>query len=224
MRYYGWQSFKSWTRNHAIYDLYKTYRSSHHRCSIKKGILKNFAKFTGNHLYQSLGKIYWKKRLWHMCFPVNFAKSLRTPFLQNTSGWLLLTNNSMYINLRYYGIAMKNSQPQINKSYKVKFHKKWNFPLRISSQFPQDLVTFTTEILNGKLHLLWNVNWKNIETKISKNNNNNKNSKQELTKHYVRSYIKFDDLPGKKVRKSSLTYKNFSFLEKALLKSFSFFR
>ena len=26
-----------------------------------------------------------KKRLWHSCFPVNFAKFLRTPFLQNTS-------------------------------------------------------------------------------------------------------------------------------------------
>ena len=32
-----------------------------------------------------------KKRLWHKCFPVNFVKFLRTPFLQNTSGWLLLT-------------------------------------------------------------------------------------------------------------------------------------
>ena len=29
------------------------------------------------------------KRLWHWCFPVNFAKFLRTP-LQNTSGRLLL--------------------------------------------------------------------------------------------------------------------------------------
>ena len=31
-----------------------------------------------------------KKRLWHNCFPVNFAKFLKTPFLQNTSGRLLL--------------------------------------------------------------------------------------------------------------------------------------
>ena len=29
-------------------------------------------------------------RLWHRCFPVNLAKSLRTPFLQNTSGRLPL--------------------------------------------------------------------------------------------------------------------------------------
>ena len=31
-----------------------------------------------------------KKRLWHGCFPLNFVKFLRTPFLQNTSGRLLL--------------------------------------------------------------------------------------------------------------------------------------
>ena len=30
-----------------------------------------------------------KKSLLHRCFPVNFAKFLRTPFLQNTSGRLL---------------------------------------------------------------------------------------------------------------------------------------
>ena len=35
--------------------------------------------------------------------------------------------------------------------------KNWSFPLRISSVNPQcsgDLVTFTEEILNGKLHFL----------------------------------------------------------------------
>ena len=31
-----------------------------------------------------------KRRLWHKCFPVSLAKFLRTPFLQNTSGQLLL--------------------------------------------------------------------------------------------------------------------------------------
>ena len=31
-----------------------------------------------------------KKRLWHRCFPVNFAKFLRAPFSQNTYGRLLL--------------------------------------------------------------------------------------------------------------------------------------
>ena len=30
------------------------FRSSHRRCSIKKGVLENFTKFTGKHLYQTL--------------------------------------------------------------------------------------------------------------------------------------------------------------------------
>ena len=66
---------------------------------MKKGVPRNFTKFTGKHLCQSLffNKVaglspatLLEKRLWHRCFPVNFAKSLRTPFLQNTSGRLLL--------------------------------------------------------------------------------------------------------------------------------------
>ena len=31
----------------------------------------------------------FKKRLWYMCFPVNFEKFSRTLFLQNISGWRL---------------------------------------------------------------------------------------------------------------------------------------
>ena len=30
------------------------YRSSHQRCSVRKGVLRNFTKFTGKHLRQSL--------------------------------------------------------------------------------------------------------------------------------------------------------------------------
>ena len=66
-------------------------RSSHWRCSIRKDVLRNFAKSTRKHLYQSLflNKVAGL-RLWCRCFSVNFAKFLRTPFLPNTSGWLLL--------------------------------------------------------------------------------------------------------------------------------------
>ena len=34
--------------------LNKIYRSSHHSCSVKKGVPRNFAKFTGKHLHQRL--------------------------------------------------------------------------------------------------------------------------------------------------------------------------
>ena len=74
-------------------------RSSHQGCSVRKGVLRNFAKFTGKHLCQSLffNKVtglrpatLLKKKLWHRCFLVNFVKFLRALFLQNTSGRLLL--------------------------------------------------------------------------------------------------------------------------------------
>ena len=58
-------------------------RSSRPEMFCKKGVLRNFAKFTGKHLRQSLffNKVegfrpatLLKKRLWHRCFPVNFAE------------------------------------------------------------------------------------------------------------------------------------------------------
>ena len=57
-------------------------------CSMKISVLKNFAKFTGKHLCQSLlfNKVaglrpatLLNKRLCHRSFPVNFAKLLQTP-------------------------------------------------------------------------------------------------------------------------------------------------
>ena len=65
------------------------FRSNHQRCSIKTGVLKNFAKFMGKHLCQSL---FFNKvvGLRHRCFPMNSAKFWRALFLQNTSRRLLL--------------------------------------------------------------------------------------------------------------------------------------
>ena len=73
-------------------------RTSHRRCSVKKGVLKNFASFTGKHLYWSLfyevtglqPANFLKKRLQHKCFSVEFAKLLRTPILMNICKRLLL--------------------------------------------------------------------------------------------------------------------------------------
>ena len=91
-----------WTRDFVMLVLFLCFmcvRSSHQRCSTKKGALRNFAKFIGKHLCQSLflnkvvglrSATLLKRRPWHRCFPLNFAKFLRTPFLQNTSRWLLL--------------------------------------------------------------------------------------------------------------------------------------
>ena len=60
----------------------------------KKGVLRNFAKFTGKQLYQSLflnkvaglrPAILFKNRLWRSFFLVNFAKFSRAPFFYRTS-------------------------------------------------------------------------------------------------------------------------------------------
>ena len=79
-------------------------RSSRPEMFCKKGVLKNFTKFTGKYLRWSLfliklqavavggrqvvaGRLLQaeatllKKKLWYWCFPLSFAKFLRTPFL-----------------------------------------------------------------------------------------------------------------------------------------------
>ena len=70
-----------------------TYTNSQDRSS------QNFAKFTGKHLRQSLflnkaaglrPATLFKERLRHRCFPVNFAKVLRTLIFIEHLRWLLL--------------------------------------------------------------------------------------------------------------------------------------
>ena len=66
-----------------------------------KKVLKKFAIFTRKHLYRSLFFFFetlLEKRLWYKCFSVSFVKFLRTPFLQNNSGRLLLLFTE-YINI-----------------------------------------------------------------------------------------------------------------------------
>ena len=79
--------------------LSKYFRNNRPEVFCKKGVLRNFAKFTGKHLCQSLffdkvaglrpGTLF-KKSLWYRCFPVNFAKFLRTSFFIEHLRWLLL--------------------------------------------------------------------------------------------------------------------------------------
>ena len=79
--------------------IFRILRSTHRRCSVKKGVIGNFAKSTGKHLCQSLffNKVtglrpatLFKERLWHWLFFVSFGKFPRKAFLQNTSGRLLM--------------------------------------------------------------------------------------------------------------------------------------
>ena len=95
----------------------------------KKDVLKYFAKSIGKHLCQGLffnkvaalrSATLLKKRLWHRCFSVNFAKFLRIPFAQKTSGRLLLwTIASETLNTKYLDLIKRRSKVQEkNKSCK----------------------------------------------------------------------------------------------------------
>ena len=66
---------------------------------MKKGVRRNLTKFTESTCarvpFLSLRPAtLLKKRLRRRCFPANFVKFLRTSFLQNTSGQLLLNTYS----------------------------------------------------------------------------------------------------------------------------------
>ena len=94
----------------------------------KKGVLRNIAKFTGKHLCQSLffNKIaglrpatLLKKRLWHRCFPVNFAKFRRTPIFTEQLRWLLL--------LLSYSNLLEETSIIIKNVYFIQLYRYFNF-------------------------------------------------------------------------------------------------
>ena len=82
------------------YVMSNNLKSNHWGCSVKKALLRNFAKLTGKHLYQSL---FFNKATGlslQKCFPMNFAKFLRTLFSQNTSGGCFCNLNTDVYYLR----------------------------------------------------------------------------------------------------------------------------
>ena len=94
----------------------------------KKYVLKNFTKFSGKHLCQSL---LLKKRLWHRCFPVNFVKFLRTPYSTKHLQWLLL-EKAFRLNVISPNKKCSNTRHLIQKlSIDVVSSSNWNvyFPL-----------------------------------------------------------------------------------------------
>ena len=72
-----------------------SFRSSHQRCSVTKGVLKICSKFTGEHPCRSVISIkllcnFIEIALWHGCPPVNLLHIFTTIFLNNTSEGVLL--------------------------------------------------------------------------------------------------------------------------------------
>ena len=92
-------------------------RSNSPEVFCKKGVLRNFAKFTGKHVCQSfffskvagLSATLLKKRLWHRCFPANFAKFLGTLFFAEHLWWLLLQRGFEFFYKTFIEVSFTNN-------------------------------------------------------------------------------------------------------------------
>ena len=99
------------------------YGSSRPEEFCKKGILKNFAKFTGKQLCQSLlfnkaaglkPAILLKRKLWHRCFLMNFCETFKNTFFVKHLRWLLLLLlGTFFSTLHHYFHQVKNLQKAI---------------------------------------------------------------------------------------------------------------
>ena len=117
-------------------------RSSRPEVFCEKDVLRNFAKFTGKHLCQSLffNKIaglrpatLLKNRLWHRCFPVNFAKFPRTTFLTEHLRWLLLLLQELIIDFavfKYCGGKLLLCEDMVDSHG---FERMWKFKCETDS-------------------------------------------------------------------------------------------
>ena len=126
----------TWDYSTIIFNL--TNRSIHRRCSVKKGVLNNFANFTGKHICRShfLLKLqaedfYNKKGLQHWCFPVKCIKFIRTLILKNICKRL---NISIIVKLEKKNIIPKQLYGWPKASNFIK-KKPWNdcFPVSFTT-------------------------------------------------------------------------------------------
>ena len=107
--------------------MFKTQKQSP-KCSMQKGVLRNFTKFTGKHLCQSLffNKVacltpatLLKRRLWHRCFPLSFVKRSENAFFTEHLWWLLLkTNNKLKVhynsaNIYLFKVTNRNNRKRL---------------------------------------------------------------------------------------------------------------
>ena len=141
----------------------------------RKFVFKNYwsfcsaESFTGKHMCQSLflnkvaGRpaMLLKEKLWHRCFPVNFAKFLRTPLFTEHLRWLLLSLNFWYL-CSFSSVILPN-YIHCHKLFECAFlFGKWFIKVNWSLQkFAESVLLFVRKhLLFIILHLpLLNFNW-----------------------------------------------------------------
>ena len=109
------------------------YRNSRLEVFCRKGVLRNFEKLTGKHLYQSLlfNKVaglrtatLLKKRFWYRCFPVNFSKFLKTPSITEHRRRLLLKT---HVNQLIFGEKLVDLQLYYSRTFSQEVFKHMCF-------------------------------------------------------------------------------------------------
>ena len=126
---YSWLHLSADSKYAKIERCLSSYRSNCPRALCKKGVFENLAKFSGKHLFHSLfinkvaglrSSTLLKRRLWHRCFPVNFAKFLRTPFFIQHLWWLLLFVIYLFVkwgSMKHLGLINK-IHPNLRGTYR----------------------------------------------------------------------------------------------------------
>ena len=114
------------------------------RCSVKKVFLEipqNLQENTSATVF-FLNKVtglrpvtLLKKRLWHMCFLVNFEKFIRTPFSIEHPRWLPLIKRKVYVQKKnkisiiyqcfFSFIWSESSASRLSLSFYIKKRKRW---------------------------------------------------------------------------------------------------
>ena len=129
------------------------HKSSRPELFCEKNIPINFVKFTGKHLCQSpsFNKVLGlrpatllKKWLWHRCFPVNFAKFLRRPFLTKHFWWLPLRAECMILT---YSIQFISISLFFFFDTEIQIYRKYIFP---NAQCFIDLNPYTIFFISPK--------------------------------------------------------------------------
>ena len=129
-------------------------RSSHQRCIIKNLFL-NISQFhRKNPVLESLcNKVASLQGFQHRCFPVNFAKCLRTAIFNNIYEWLLLKGHQQQCISYYFLFHFKSFQTKISLFGK---HSKNAYPQnKTEIIFHVFLITGQGDI-NIKLHTTFN--------------------------------------------------------------------
>ena len=122
----------------------KTDRSTHRRYSVKKGVLRNFAKFTGKHLCQSLffneffNLFFIKKETLSQvssCELCEISKNtFSTEHLRTVASELIKTKIKCCLKRKFLSTMKISSEKKLRT-----LHKKWSFFLRISWANPKFL-------------------------------------------------------------------------------------